>query len=240
MYIAKYKNYLNNICNKTLAVNIDSANGFIQRCLSTTQEYSDFIKIFFSYPNTNDGLGEAKNIKSLYETISNLSYTKNIPIMIRFSPSSFYMYRDYIDGMNKFVHGIIDAVKLNDSAKIELFGKQIQTAKDNDQNFIFDITKKTDRNAELSEAMEILDQLIKFKDDIHSLIQILNGYETLVDNVNDGLSLDAVKMLTNSIDNYCYCVLNDTIDAYKLICDNVENVTTLQKPEFQEKAFSIF
>ena len=58
--------------------------------------------------------------------------------------------------MNQFVNDIISAVTSNDTDMIELFTKQIETAKENDQKFINDIIIKTSKEVEITESLDIL------------------------------------------------------------------------------------
>lgn len=241
MAISEYKRYLNDIWNTyTVYVPKDlSYSTIIIKSLRSAEEYLNFIKSFFS-TSSNYGNGEANNIKTLYDKISKLSYTKNIPIKIIFSPSSFSTYNDYITGMNQFVHDIINAVNSGDTDKIDLFSKQIETAKENDKNFSFNIIEQTSREVEISDSIDILNQLVDFKENIKSLINILDSYEELNIHTESELIFDAIELLTSSIDTYCFWVLNRFLDSYDLICKEVERLTTLHKPDFEDKPFALF
>lgn len=243
MAISEYKKYLNDTWNISgvVTTTTDCCN-IITNNIDCIDRYLHFIRVFFSSSQPISGIfGEGNNIKILYDKVSKLSYTKNIPINITFSPLSFPTYNEYITGMNQFVNDIISAVTSNDTDMIELFTKQIETAKENDQKFINDIIIKTSKEVEITESLDILNQLVDFKDNIKTLLSIICSHENInKESIDCKLVYDAIKLLTNSINNYCYRVLNTFLDNYDLICKEVEKITTLRKPEFEDKPFALF
>ena len=157
MAISEYKKYLNDTWNISGVTTTTDCCNIITNNIDCIDRYLHFIRAFFSSIQSVSGiLGEGNNIKILYDKVSKLSYTKNIPINITFSPLSFPTYNEYITGMNQFVNDIISAVTSNDTDMIELFTKQIETAKENDQKFINDIIIKTSKEVEITESLDIL------------------------------------------------------------------------------------
>lgn len=242
MSISEYKKYLNDTWNISGVTTTNDCCNIITKNIDCVDRYLHFVRVFFSSSQPVSGiLGEGNYIKTLYNKVSKLSYTKNIPINITFSPLSFSTYNEYITGMNQFVNDIISAVTSNDTHMIELFIKQIESAKQNDQKFINDIISKTSREVEISESLDILNQLVDFKDSIKILLNIIISYENInKESIDSKLVYDAIKLLTNSINNYCYKVLNTFLDSYDLICKEIEKLTTLHKPDFEDKPFTLF
>lgn len=182
--------------------------------------YTTIIPEFFSYTN------EAVRIKALYKKLKELDYTRNRVIpCIKVSCAGF-LYKDYFDGMYKFLDNLFREASSN-GENIQMMEKQLQTAIQGDPLFIESLFGGKNNEMcqeELTDAIQNVEYLVDFLDYLKSLTQMVG------DICNRGCecseyshTIDAVKLAANSASIFCSKVLSTIMDTYYAIQNALDN-----------------
>lgn len=182
--------------------------------------YSTIIPEFFSYKN------EAVRIKALYKKLKDLDYTRNKVIPCIKVTCAGYLYKDYLDGMYTFLDKLFKEASSN-GENIQLMEKQLQTAIQGDPLFIDSLFGGKNNEVcqeELTDAIQNVEYLVDFLDYLKSISQMVGDVCSRGAECSTySHSIDAIKLIANSVSMFSNKVLGTIMDTYCAIQNALDN-----------------
>lgn len=209
----------------------------IDNLVKSIEYYESFIPSFFSKS------GEASGIKHMYESIQlQLDNEKTIDCVNLQHGSE--IYKEYIEGMTNFIKDIAYITANDNSTELHTFTEKFNSAKERDSLFINSLYDGSElnpiTNTVLSEAVSNIEFLIDFIPELNNIkkdcISIYESYSVRETSV-DQLINDSMKMLYESVDNYCYNTISNIVTTYEKINDVLNNKT---QEEYEPPKFELF
>ena len=214
-----------------------SGDKSLESLLKDIECYESFIPEFFSKT------GEADRIHAMYAGINeNLDNEKSINCINLNTTAN--IYNEYMEGMTSFIMDISE-INIKEAADaLDIFKSNFNRAKENDSIFIeslYDGKLKENELVEtpLSSAVTNIEYLIDF---IPQLSLIKENCTSLFHKINSGtqnettdLVNDALKMLFESVDTYCYHTISNVVSTYSDINDKLFNENTEDTIDSQPK-----
>lgn len=183
----------------------------------TLSFYESVIPEFFSRD------GEGKGIRKMYDDIKECD--SDLTIESFDVEKGNTIYKEYLEGMYKFINDISDASVVTESTDLSQFQEKFERAKNNDSAFIeslFGGTLNEKITVSITESTECIEFLIDYipqiksmKTDCRTVQESNNGSNKLL---NEGL-----QMLFESVENYCYTTLTNILTSYEDIQQALSN-----------------
>lgn len=192
-------------------------------------QYELFVANFFCEKEN------AESIRSMYRSLREPVYQERCINCLNMEKST-KIYQEYHEGMNKFLGDITRCYisESVDESQKETFETQLERAKSADHTFIESIFggKNNERETTLlTEAMKNVEFLIDFLPEITKMKDQCN---TIVENVNDNsdsLVKESVRLLYDSVGEYCYHCLYESVKTYEEIDKKIKEPFEKEKNE---------
>lgn len=208
-----------------LAASVNNVISFFER----------FIPDFFSYE------GEANNIKDMYAKLKDLDYARNRVIPFIDVNLGSHVYMDYYTGMREFMESLINAVRNNDTEKLEKMRQQIDIAQNGDEYFvnsIFGGKNNEEKTETIKDAVSNVEFLIDFISIIKTMkINIESAFCNMGEYYENPMVRSMTLLMVESMTRYCYRTLVTIIDTYNHIKDTLNGV---ERPVAESVTFKLF
>lgn len=209
-----HKSGIDNI--KNASTSTDKFNAFE----TEIKNYLNFIPEFFSET------GDAKSIRNIY---SKMSDRRNSDKKIDFIDinQSAYIYKEYSDGMKKFISEIIESDVVTETSNIIT---NLDNAISNDSLFIESIfggSNNVMTTDTIKDASKNLEFLVDFIPTLESYIDDANMFVERVDalsKVDDVTVLKTLDMYMESVSHYAHQVMENVIKTYL----NIQSILSTQ------------
>jgi hypothetical protein len=229
-----YVSLVDNIHDATNQVvpSIDNLKSYADAVANECESYVKLIPDFFS------SHGEAESIKQMYRKLKELDYTRNRVICVVDIPNVSSIYRDYFDGMVRFINDFISKMTDNTpSANLSNMNESMDLAKKADSEFVASLFGGKNgecTDTELTEAVSNVEYLIDFMDHMKDMTNavkcIFEKSENLISLNNERNTcelnarvLDCVTLVSKSLGDYCNKLIKEIFRTYLQIMDTLNN-----------------